>query len=72
MMNPMLLHTTIAAAMTAYMALLILPEPLSKAVAVSLTLYMVAYLGWDTFWSIIGGWRKLTAESEAARMLPLH
>ncbi len=66
-MDPLLLQATIATAMAGYMALLVLPEPISKAIAIALTVHMVGYLGWDTFWSIIQGWRRLTAEAKTAR-----
>jgi hypothetical protein len=39
------------------------PEPLlSKGVAATLTVALIAYLGWDTVWSLIQGWRVLAAE----------
>lgn len=67
MLDPLLLQATVATFMAGYMALLLLPEPISKTVVLALTLYMVSYLGWDTFWSIIRGWRELSAEAERAQ-----
>lgn len=34
---------------------------------VALTLYRVSYLGWDTFRSIISGWRQLSADADSAQ-----
>lgn len=49
-----------------YFGLWLLPEPISKGVAAVLTVGLVAYLGWDTVWSLIQGWRSLAAEVRAA------
>ncbi|RKH08953.1 hypothetical protein D7V97_18015 [Corallococcus sp. CA053C] len=50
-----------------YFSLWLLPEPVSKGVAAVLTVGLIAYLGWDTVWSLIQGWRVLAHESEDAR-----
>lgn len=49
-----------------YFGLWLLPEPISKGVAAVLTVGLVAYLGWDTVWSLIQGWRVLAEEVRAA------
>ncbi|AKF83569.1 hypothetical protein MFUL124B02_36185 [Myxococcus fulvus 124B02] len=50
-----------------YFALWLAPEPLlSKGVAATLTVALIAYLGWDTVWSLVQGWRVLAKEVEAA------
>ncbi len=49
-----------------YFGLWLLPEPVSKGVAAVLTLGLVAYLGWDTVWSLIQGFRVLAAQVETA------
>jgi hypothetical protein len=49
-----------------YFGLWLLPEPVSKGVAAVLTLGLVAYLGWDTVWSLIQGFRTLAARAEVA------
>jgi len=49
-----------------YFGLWLLPEPVSKGVAALLTLGLVAYLGWDTVWSLIEGFRVLAAQVESA------
>lgn len=49
-----------------YFGLWLLPEPVSKGVAAILTAGLIAYLGWDTVWSLIQGFRVLAAQVEAA------
>jgi hypothetical protein len=41
------------------MTLWLLPEPTSKGLAATLTAGLIAYLGVDTVWSLIQGWRRL-------------
>ena len=43
-----------------------MPEPVSKGLAASLTAGLIAYLGVDTVWSLIQGWRLLVAEADRA------
>lgn len=46
-----------------YFALWLAPEPLlSKGIAATLTVVLIAYLGWDMVWSLIQGWRVLAKE----------
>ncbi|WP_375743096.1 hypothetical protein NR800_31990 [Corallococcus interemptor] len=42
------------------------PEPATKGVAAVLTAGLIAYVGIDTFWALIQGFRYLMAESDAA------
>jgi hypothetical protein len=50
-----------------YFGLWLVPEPLlSKGIAATLTVALIAYLGWDTVWSLVQGWRVLAKEVEAA------
>jgi len=49
-----------------YLGLWLLPEPVSKGVAAVLTVGLIAYLGWDTVWSLIQGFRMLAAQVEVA------
>ncbi|CAM4050843.1 AHH domain-containing protein [Corallococcus exiguus] len=49
-----------------YLGLWLLPEPVSKGVAATMTAVLIAYLGVDTVWSLIQGWMRLAdAVSEA-------
>lgn len=50
-----------------YFGLWLVPEPvLSKGIAATLTVALIAYLGWDTVWSLIQGWRVLAEEVQTA------
>lgn len=49
-----------------YFGLWLLPEPVSKGVAAVLTVGLIAYLGWDTVWSLIQGFRGLAAQVQVA------
>lgn len=60
--------TLLATTGAVYFGLWLVPEPLlTKGVAATLTVALIAYLGWDTVWSLIQGWRVLAAEVEEAR-----
>jgi hypothetical protein len=52
--------------MTFYAILWSVPEPATKGVAAALTLALIGYVGFDTFWSLIAGFRRLMDESERA------
>jgi len=49
-----------------YFGLWLLPEPVSKGVAAVLTVGLIAYLGWDTVWSLIQGYRVMAARVKGA------
>jgi hypothetical protein len=49
-----------------YMLLWVLPEPVSKGLAATLTAGLIAYLGVDTVWGLIGGWLRLVGEVDRA------
>ena len=51
---------------TTYMLLLAVPEPFSKGVAAVMTASLIAYVGVDTFWSLIVGFKALVEKSERA------
>jgi hypothetical protein len=42
-----------------YMAMWLVPEPVSKGIAAVLTAALLSYLGVHTVWSLVGGWRQL-------------
>ncbi|MBN8233550.1 AHH domain-containing protein [Corallococcus macrosporus] len=42
-----------------YLGLWLLPEPVSKGIAATMTAVLIAYLGVDTVWSLIHGWMRL-------------
>ncbi|WP_163865121.1 AHH domain-containing protein [Myxococcus eversor] len=59
--------TMLATTGAVYFALWLVPEPLlSKGIAATLTVALIAYLGWDTVWSLVQGWRVLAKEVEEA------
>ncbi|NOK37240.1 AHH domain-containing protein [Corallococcus exercitus] len=67
MVDPEAMVTLLAATGAVYFSLWLVPEPLlSKGVAATLTVALIAYLGWDTVWSLIQGWRVLAAEVKDA------
>ncbi len=66
MVNPEAVAATLTGAMTMYLMLWLLPEPVSKGVAGLMTVGLVAYLGWDMVWKLVGGWRELVAAVDRA------
>ena len=59
--------TMLATTGAVYFALWLAPEPLlSKGIAATLTVALIAYLGWDTVWSLVEGWRVLAKQVEVA------
>ncbi|MCE9668452.1 hypothetical protein LY474_11580 [Myxococcus stipitatus] len=64
--NPLVLQAMVTSAFTAYMLLLVVPEPVTKVVALAVTTYFVAYLGLEVFFDIVNGWQRLSMESEKA------
>ncbi|OJT24492.1 hypothetical protein BO221_15190 [Archangium sp. Cb G35] len=66
MANPEVVRSTLVSAMATYLMLWSMPEPVSKGLAASLTAGLIAYLGVDTVWSLIQGWRLLVAEADRA------
>jgi hypothetical protein len=51
---------------TTYMLLLSVPEPFSKGVAAVMTATLISYVGVDTFWGLIVGFRQLMDEADRA------
>ncbi|RKG99749.1 AHH domain-containing protein [Corallococcus carmarthensis] len=62
MVDPIAVRNTVITAMAVYLGLWLLPEPVSKGVAATLTACLIAYLGVDTVWTLIAGWRQLSKE----------
>jgi len=59
--------TMLATTGAIYFGLWLVPDPvLSKGIAATLTVALIGYLGWDTVWSLVKGWRVLAKEVEAA------
>jgi hypothetical protein len=49
------------------LALLAIPEPISKVIVIVMTAALVGYVGWDTLVGLIGGWQRLTEDCKRAR-----
>ncbi|RKG67046.1 hypothetical protein D7W79_35805 [Corallococcus exercitus] len=62
-------HAALSAAlwtMTLYLVLWSVPEPVSKGLAAVMTATVIVYLGVDTFWSLIEGFKRLVEEADQA------
>jgi hypothetical protein len=66
-LDPVQLQIALVSAITMTMALLAIPEPISKVVVIVLTASLVGYVGWDTLVGLIEGWRRLERECQQAR-----
>ncbi|WP_426748180.1 AHH domain-containing protein [Myxococcus faecalis] len=67
MTDPSAVMATLTSAVTMYLLLWALPEPVSKGVAATLTALAIAYLGVDTVWSLLDGWLTLVRAVDQAR-----
>jgi hypothetical protein len=65
MISPTRLLTMVSLSITGYMALLIVPEPISKGVAAVATVLLWGYLGWE-LWDLIRAYIRLSEESAQA------
>jgi hypothetical protein len=66
MADPEAVRASIVSALAMYMMLWVLPEPVSKGLAAMLTAGLIAYLGVDSVWGLIGGWLRLVGEVDRA------
>jgi len=66
MVDPLAIQATLVSAMTMYLMLWVLPEPLSKGLAAAMTVALIGYLGFDTVWSLFQGWARLVEEVDEA------
>ncbi|RKH29418.1 hypothetical protein D7Y13_15560 [Corallococcus praedator] len=66
MANPEAMLTTVLWTWTTYMILLAVPEPFSKGLAAAMTLTLIAYVGVDTFWNLIVGFKRLVEAADRA------
>ncbi len=65
MLNPTRVLATLSFTITAYMALLIAPEPVTKGVAAAFSLLMWGYLGWE-FFDLLRAYAQLYADAPRA------
>ncbi|WP_426749132.1 hypothetical protein [Myxococcus sp. Y35] len=66
MADPQAMMSAVLWTWTTYCILLTVPEPFSKGVAAVMTASLIAYVGVDTFWSLIAGFKRLVEEAERA------
>ncbi|HEX5746340.1 MAG TPA: HNH endonuclease [Archangium sp.] len=67
MVDPVALQSMVMSALAGYLVMLAFPNPVTQAAAVSFGCFMVAWLGVDTAWSLLQGWRQLELETQQAR-----
>jgi hypothetical protein len=65
-LDPRLLVGLVVWTAAMYLGLLLVPEPTTKALAASLTVILVAWLGLSTFWELIDGWAVLAHRAHEA------
>jgi hypothetical protein len=66
MADPVAVQATLVSAMTMYLMLWVLPEPVSKGIAATLSVGLIAYLGVNATWSLIQGWKRLVVAVDRA------
>ena len=67
MANPEALKSSLYWMMVIYAAMWLAPEPVfSKGLATVITASFICYIGVDTFWTLIQGWRRLVEELDHA------
>ncbi len=65
--DPAQLRVAVFTSLSVYLGLLLLPEPTSKLVAVAMTGVLLAYLGADTLFNLVEGFKQLKANARRAR-----
>ncbi|WP_208752316.1 SitA5 family polymorphic toxin [Corallococcus carmarthensis] len=66
MADPQAVLTTVLWTWTTYLILLSVPEPFSKGLAAVMTATLIAYVGVDTFWTLIVGFKQLMEAADRA------
>ncbi|MCY1040793.1 AHH domain-containing protein [Corallococcus sp. bb12-1] len=67
LMDPAALRRMVTATVGSALVMLVMPEPITKIVALVLTASLIAYLGAGPVWNLGRGFLRLMEESEAAR-----
>lgn len=62
--NPQALMSAVLWTWTTYMLLLTVPEPVTKGIAAVMTATLICYVGVDTFWGLIMGFKQLMMEAD--------
>ncbi|MDY7233004.1 hypothetical protein [Hyalangium rubrum] len=67
MADPEAIKASILWTMTIYAAMWLAPEPVfSKGLATVVTASFICYVGVDTFWTLIQGWRRMVEVADLA------
>ncbi|NNC05756.1 AHH domain-containing protein [Corallococcus exiguus] len=66
MASPQAVMATMTSAVTMYLLLWAMPEPVSKGLAALITATAIAYLGVDTVWTLLDGWLTLVRHVDQA------
>jgi hypothetical protein len=66
MVDPQAVMATVTAAVSMYLLLWALPEPVSKGVAALMTAAAIAYLGVEAVWGLLDGWLTLVRRVDGA------
>ncbi|MBZ4335293.1 AHH domain-containing protein [Corallococcus sp. AS-1-12] len=66
MASPQAVMATMTSAVTMYLLLWAMPEPVSKGISALLTATAIAYLGVDTVWTLLDGWLTLVRHVDQA------
>nr|WP_242588500.1 hypothetical protein [Corallococcus macrosporus] len=66
MADPQAMLTAVLWTWTTYLILLSVPEPFSKGLAAVMTATLISYVGVDTFWSLIVGFKELVEAADRA------
>jgi hypothetical protein len=66
MVSPQALMAMVVWSAGLYFMLWLVPEPVTKGVALLLTLGFIAWLGVDTVWSLMDGWARLVHDADRA------
>ncbi len=66
MANPQALVSAVLWTCTTYLLLITIPEPVTKGLAAMLTATLIAYIGVDTFWGLVVGFKQLMESSARA------
>lgn len=64
--NPDAVMSMVLWTCTTYLLLLAVPEPLSKGIAAVMTAALIAWVGIDTFWNLIVGFKHMVEEADRA------
>ncbi|MFE8603749.1 hypothetical protein AB8V91_42980 [Archangium violaceum] len=65
-LSPQAVLSSLVWAAGLYLALWLVPEPSTKALAASLTVLLVAWLGLDTVWGLVDGWARMANRAHEA------